>query len=81
MQVMLMSVGLLVLLQAVGINIGSIAILLSVVGVGIGFGFQNISNNVISGMIILLERPIQAGDYVNVGDLTGIVSQDWDTNH
>ncbi len=73
MQVMLMGVGLLVLLQAVGINISSIAILLSVVGVGIGLGFQNITNNVISGIIILFERPIQAGDYVNVGDLTGIV--------
>ena len=72
-QLVLMSVGLLVLLQAVGINIGSIAILLSVVGVGIGFGLQNISNNLISGMIILLERPIQAGDFVNVGDLTGLV--------
>ncbi|HEY9649461.1 MAG TPA: mechanosensitive ion channel domain-containing protein, partial [Coleofasciculaceae cyanobacterium] len=44
-------------------------------GVGIGFGVQNITNNLISGLIITLERPIQVGDFVKVGELVGIVER------
>ncbi len=42
---------------------------------GIGFGVQNITNNFISGFIITLERPIQVGDFIKIGDLVGIVKQ------
>ena len=74
-QITLTVLGLLVLLQAVGIDISSLAILASVVGVGVGFGLQNIANNFISGLIILFERPIQVGDFVKLGDLTGTVER------
>jgi small-conductance mechanosensitive channel len=40
---------------------------------GIGFGSQNIMNNFISGLILMLERPIQVNDFVTVGDQTGKV--------
>lgn len=75
MQYVLTFLGLIVLLQIWGLDVGSLTILASVFGVGIGFGVQNIANNFISGLIITLERPIQVGDFVNVGDLMGTVEQ------
>lgn len=74
-QIVLTALGLLVLLQAVGVDISSLAIFASVIGVGIGFGLQNIANNFISGLIIMLERPVQVGDFVKLGDLTGTVER------
>lgn len=72
-QIILVTLGFLILLQAVGIDISSLTILVSLIGVGVGFGLQNIANNFISGLIILLERPIQVGDFVKLEDLTGTV--------
>jgi len=43
------------------------------IGVGIGFGLQNITNNFISGLIILFEQPIKVGDRIEVGDVNGDV--------
>jgi potassium efflux system protein len=73
LQISLTALGLLVLLQTVGVDISSLAIFASVIGVGIGFGLQNIANNFISGLIIMVERPVQVGDFVKLGDLTGTV--------
>ncbi len=67
--------GLIVILQVVGLDVSSLVILGGALGVGIGFGLQNIINNLISGIIILLERPIGVGDFVNVGDLVGTVER------
>ncbi|MBE9125415.1 MULTISPECIES: mechanosensitive ion channel domain-containing protein [unclassified Coleofasciculus] len=67
--------GLIVLLQIWGLDVGSLTILASVLGVGIGFGVQNIANNFISGLIITFERPIQVGDFVKVGELLGTVER------
>ncbi len=39
--------------------------------VGIGFGSQNLINNFISGILVMIERPIRVGDFVEVGDITG----------
>ncbi|MGJ3254511.1 MAG: mechanosensitive ion channel domain-containing protein [Elainellaceae cyanobacterium] len=72
-QYVLTFLGLIVLFQLWGIDVSSLAILASVLGVGIGFGVQNITNNLISGLIITLERPIQIGDFVQVGELVGVV--------
>lgn len=74
-QYVLTFLGLIVLLQIWGLDVRSLAILASVLGVGIGFGVQNITNNLISGLIITLERPIQVGDFVKVGDLVGTVER------
>ncbi|MFB8792463.1 MAG: mechanosensitive ion channel [Potamolinea sp.] len=74
-QYILTFLGLIVLLQIWGLDVRSLAILASVLGVGIGFGVQNITNNLISGLIITLERPIQVGDFIKVGDLMGIVER------
>lgn len=65
--------GLLVGLQWIGLNLGSLVLLGSAVGIGVGFGLQNIANNFVSGIILLAERPIQVGDRVEVGGTNGDV--------
>jgi small-conductance mechanosensitive channel len=66
-------VGLLIIFQTVGIDLTTLNVLAGAVGIGIGFGLQNIANNFISGLIILIERPIKVGDRVEVGDVEGDV--------
>jgi small-conductance mechanosensitive channel len=64
--------GLIVIIQASGIDLSALGILMGALGVGIGFGLQNITNNFISGVVILFERPIKVGDRVEVvGDISG----------
>lgn len=63
--------GLIVGLQSVGLNLSSLAFFTGIIGVGVGFGTQNIMNNFVSGLILLVERPIKVGDRIEVGDLNG----------
>lgn len=75
MEVSLMGLGGFILLQAWGIDLRALAVAASVLGVGLGFGLQNIVNNFISGWILLIERPVQVGDFINLGDLMGTVER------
>lgn len=54
----------LLLLQIMGINLTALAVF----GVGLGFGLQSIASHFISGMIILLDRPLSVGDFVELED-------------
>lgn len=65
--------GMFSILQTNGINLSAFGVLAGAIGVGIGFGLQNITNNFISGLIILFEQPIKVGDRIEVGDVTGDV--------
>lgn len=69
----IITIGLLVIIQAAGINLTTLNVLAGAVGVGVGFGLQNIASNFISGLIILAERPIKVGDRVEVSDVNGEV--------
>ncbi len=67
-------IGFFISFQVLGVNLSSLAFLAGVVGLGIGFGMQNIISNFISGIIILFEKPIKEGEYVEVAGYDGIIS-------
>ena len=58
-------------LAALGIGFEKIALLASALSVGIGFGLQAITQNFVSGLILLAERPVKLGDRVAIGDIEG----------
>ena len=69
----LLIVGTMVVLQTFGIKLTAFAVLAGAIGVGVGFGLQQIISNFISGLIIMLERPISVGDRVELGNVEGNV--------
>jgi small-conductance mechanosensitive channel len=73
LQYTLVVMGSLVCVDTLGVDVGTLAALGAMLSVGIGFGLQNITQNFISGIILLIERPIQKGDFVVVGDIVGTV--------
>ncbi|MEB3280796.1 MAG: mechanosensitive ion channel domain-containing protein [Lyngbya sp.] len=62
-------------LQANGIDIASLAILAGGLGIGIGFGLQDITKNFVSGLTILLERKIKVGDFIELDGMSGYVKE------
>ncbi len=67
-EIVLFVVIFLVLLQVMGINLTTLAVFGGAVGVGLGFGLQQIASNFISGIIILLDKSITIGDFIELED-------------
>jgi len=72
---LVISLGALVILQAAGIDLTSLNVLVGAIGVGLGFGLQNITSNFFSGLILLFERPIRIGDRVEIAGCVGEVTE------
>jgi potassium efflux system protein len=79
--------GVVITASMIGISWSKVQWLAAAITVGLGFGLQEIFGNFVSGLILLLERPVRVGDIVTVGDLTGTVARiqmrattirDWD---
>ncbi|MBS2099751.1 mechanosensitive ion channel domain-containing protein [Carboxylicivirga linearis] len=68
-RLILLAFGFILAFGAAGIDISNITIIFGALGVGIGFGLQNIFNNLVSGLILAFERPIQVGDVLQISSL------------
>jgi small-conductance mechanosensitive channel len=72
-RLILIIAGFLIAIVASGLPIDRITIVLGALGVGIGLGLQNIVNNLVSGIILIFERPFQIGDYIELNGKKGVV--------
>jgi potassium efflux system protein len=67
------ALGFFLAVAASGVPIDKITIIISAFGIGIGFGLQNIVNNLVSGLILAFEKPIQVGDIIEVDSRSGTI--------
>ncbi len=72
---LLLTLGLMVALSAVGIDLTALSVVGGALGVGIGFGLQKVAANYVSGFVILTERNLRIGDYVKVESFEGAITQ------
>jgi potassium efflux system protein len=68
------AMGAFVILRVVGIDLTTLTVVLGALAVGIGFGLQGIANNLVSGLLLLIERPFRAGDIITLGANEGEVT-------
>ncbi|MCF6290901.1 MAG: mechanosensitive ion channel [Desulfobacterales bacterium] len=64
----------LIVLFGLGLDLAKVTLLVSAVSVGIGFGLQKIFSNLVSGVILLLDKSIKLGDTIQIGDVYGTVT-------
>jgi potassium-dependent mechanosensitive channel len=74
-RLLVLTAGFLLGVTASGIPLDRVTIVIGALGVGIGLGLQNIVNNLVSGVILAIERPIQVGDLIDVGTSSGRVKE------
>ena len=75
LQVLLFGGAFIIGLRAVGFDLTGLAVLSGAIGVGIGFGLQKVVSNLVSGIIILLDKSVKPGDVISLGDTFGWISE------
>ncbi len=74
LQLLLYGIAIFVGLRAVGVDLTGLAVLSGAIGVGLGFGLQKVVSNLVSGVIILLDKSIKPGDVISLGETFGWIS-------
>ncbi|MDA0703092.1 MAG: mechanosensitive ion channel [Proteobacteria bacterium] len=74
LKVVLLTIAIVVALNTVGIDLTAFAVFSGAVGVGIGFGLQKVVSNLISGVILLMDKSVKPGDVISVGDTYGWIN-------
>ena len=74
LQVVLYGAAFFIGLKAVGVDLTGLAVLSGAIGVGLGFGLQKVVSNLVSGVIILLDKSIKPGDVISLGDTFGWIN-------
>ncbi|MBJ3761458.1 mechanosensitive ion channel [Maribius pontilimi] len=74
MQILLYGAAFFIGLKAVGVDLTGLAVLSGAIGVGLGFGLQKVVSNLVSGVIILLDKSIKPGDVISLGDTFGWIN-------
>ncbi len=70
---LILAIGFFIAVTAAGVDLSQATIVVGALGVGIGFGLQNTVNNFVSGLILLFGRPINVGDKIQIGEVSGVV--------
>lgn len=73
LKIILITIAIVAALRTVGIDLTAFAVFSGAVGVGIGFGLQKVVSNLISGVILLLDRSVKPGDVITLGDTYGAI--------
>jgi len=73
-QISVYTIGFLLCLKIVGFNLGNLAVLSGAIGLGIGFGLQRIVSNLISGILILMDKSIKPGDVISLNETFGWIT-------
>ncbi|WOD37455.1 mechanosensitive ion channel family protein [Nodosilinea sp. E11] len=71
----LILLGTVVILQLWGLDLSSIALIASGLGIGVGLGLQGLVKDFVSGLVLVFERPVQVGDFVDFGQVKGTVAR------
>ena len=67
--------GYLIVLQASGLDLSSVAVIVGGLGIGIGFGLQDITKNLLSGLTVLFERKLRVGDFIEFDEISGYIAE------
>jgi len=74
-QYLVVLLGLLLVIQVLGVDLTALAVFAGALGVGLGLGLQSVANNFVSGLLLLAERPLRVGDAIQVGRHEGEVTR------
>ena len=69
------AIGYVLVIHMSGIDLSTFAVIAGGLGVGIGFGLQDITKNLVSGLTLLMERKLKVGDYVVLGEVSGYIEE------